>query len=115
VSGQRHVPAALYLPGKGPPVPIVQEAGWAPELVWTQARGKIISSLPGIEPRWPGRPARSQNLYWLSYPASSEYSKRKISPSLGYVTVSGKGVMEGARLITSDHLPSRPVPTLAYS
>jgi hypothetical protein len=23
-------------PGKGPPVPIVQEAGWAPELVWTQ-------------------------------------------------------------------------------
>jgi hypothetical protein len=26
-----------YLPpGKGPPVPIVQEAGWAPEPVWTQ-------------------------------------------------------------------------------
>jgi hypothetical protein len=24
------------LPGKGPPVPIVQEAGWAPEPVWTQ-------------------------------------------------------------------------------
>jgi hypothetical protein len=23
-------------PGKGPPVPIVQEAGWTPELVWTQ-------------------------------------------------------------------------------
>jgi len=23
-------------PGKGPPVPIVQEAGWAPEPVWTQ-------------------------------------------------------------------------------
>jgi hypothetical protein len=23
-------------PGKGPPVPIVQEAGWAPETVWTQ-------------------------------------------------------------------------------
>jgi hypothetical protein len=22
--------------GKGPPVPIVQEAGWAPEPVWTQ-------------------------------------------------------------------------------
>jgi hypothetical protein len=22
--------------GKRPPVPIVQEAGWAPELVWTQ-------------------------------------------------------------------------------
>jgi hypothetical protein len=30
VSGQRHAP------GKGPPVPIVQEAGWASEPVWTQ-------------------------------------------------------------------------------
>jgi hypothetical protein len=30
VSGQRHAP------GKGPPVPIGQEAGWAPESVWTQ-------------------------------------------------------------------------------
>jgi hypothetical protein len=34
-----------------------------------QARGKILSPLPGIEPRSPGRPARSQTLYWLSYPA----------------------------------------------
>jgi hypothetical protein len=36
VSGQRHAPAALLPPGKGPPVPIAQEAGWAPEPVWTQ-------------------------------------------------------------------------------
>jgi hypothetical protein len=36
VSGQHHAPAALLSPGKGPPVPIVQEAGWAPEPVWTQ-------------------------------------------------------------------------------
>jgi hypothetical protein len=36
VSGQRQAPAALLPPGKGPPVPIVQEAGWAPEPVWTQ-------------------------------------------------------------------------------
>jgi hypothetical protein len=34
VSGQHHSPAALYPPGKGRPVPIGQEAGWAPELVW---------------------------------------------------------------------------------
>jgi hypothetical protein len=27
---------ALLPPGKGPLVPIVQEAGWAPEPVWTQ-------------------------------------------------------------------------------
>jgi hypothetical protein len=36
VSGQCHASAALYPGGKGPPVPIVQEAGWAPEPVWTQ-------------------------------------------------------------------------------
>jgi hypothetical protein len=34
VSDQRHAPAALC-PRKGPPVHIVQEAGWAPEPVWT--------------------------------------------------------------------------------
>jgi hypothetical protein len=36
VSGRRHAPAALLPPGKGPPVAILQEAGWAPEPVWTQ-------------------------------------------------------------------------------
>jgi hypothetical protein len=29
-------PGRALLPGKGPLVPIVQEAGWAPEPVWTQ-------------------------------------------------------------------------------
>jgi hypothetical protein len=29
-------PGHTLLPGKGPLVPIVQEAGWAPEPVWTQ-------------------------------------------------------------------------------
>jgi hypothetical protein len=29
-------PGRTLPPGKGPPVPIVQEAGWAPERVWTQ-------------------------------------------------------------------------------
>jgi hypothetical protein len=29
-------PGRALPPGKGPPVPIVQEAGWAPEQVWTQ-------------------------------------------------------------------------------
>jgi hypothetical protein len=35
----------------------------------TEDRGKILSPLPRIEPRSPGRPARSQTLYCLSYPA----------------------------------------------
>jgi hypothetical protein len=29
-------PRPRFAPAKGPPVPIVQEAGWAPEPVWTQ-------------------------------------------------------------------------------
>jgi hypothetical protein len=36
-------PGRVLPPGKWPPVPIVQEAGWAPEPVWTQEdRGKIL-------------------------------------------------------------------------
>jgi hypothetical protein len=35
VCGQRHAPAALYSQEISP-VPIVQEAGWASEPVWTQ-------------------------------------------------------------------------------
>jgi hypothetical protein len=61
MSGQRQAPAALL-----PPVPIGQEAGWAPEPVWTQRLEEISFALPGIEPRSPGRPARSQTLYCLS-------------------------------------------------
>jgi hypothetical protein len=34
LSCQRHTPAALY-PGKGPLVPIGQEAWWALVLLWT--------------------------------------------------------------------------------
>jgi hypothetical protein len=29
-------PRPRFASGKGPPVPIVQEAGWDPEPVWTQ-------------------------------------------------------------------------------
>jgi hypothetical protein len=34
VSGQRHAP--LYPRGKDPPVHTAQEAGWAPEPIWTE-------------------------------------------------------------------------------
>jgi hypothetical protein len=36
VSNQHHVPAALYPQGMDPLVPTGEEAGWAPELMWTQ-------------------------------------------------------------------------------
>jgi hypothetical protein len=53
-------PQPHYTPGKDP-VPIVQEAGWALGPVWTGGKSRPT----GI--RSPGRPARSQSLYRLSY------------------------------------------------
>jgi hypothetical protein len=50
-----------FTPGKDP-VLIVQEAGWAPELVW-----KFAKNLVPTEIRSPDRPALSQSLYRLSY------------------------------------------------
>jgi hypothetical protein len=47
VSGQLHSPAAL-LPGKQPPIPIVYEAGWDPEPVWTLWRRKNVT--PAVQP-----------------------------------------------------------------
>ena len=60
MKGQRHAPAALY-PGKEP-VPIVQEAGWAPGLVWTGAENLAPTGIQS-----PDRPVRSQSLYRLRY------------------------------------------------
>jgi len=64
VSGQRHAPSALYPRGKDPPG-THWAGGWVGSRAGldTEARGKIISPLPGIEPGSPGRPARSQTLY----------------------------------------------------
>jgi hypothetical protein len=57
-------PGRALPPGKGPQVPIGQEAGWAPEPVWTQRlEEKILLPMPGIEPRSLGRSVRSQTLY----------------------------------------------------
>jgi len=45
------------------PVPILQEAGWAPGPVWTGGKSRPHRDST------PDRPARSQSLYRLSYPA----------------------------------------------
>ena len=55
------MPRPHFTPGKEP-VPILQEAGWAPGPVWTG--GKSRPHLDSI----PDRPVRSQSLYRLSYP-----------------------------------------------
>jgi hypothetical protein len=49
-------------PAKGPPTRIVQEAGWAPEPVWTQRLEEKSFAFAGIEPRSSARPSRSQTL-----------------------------------------------------
>jgi hypothetical protein len=53
VGGRRHAPAA-FTPGKDP-VPIVQEAGWAPGPVWIGAEN--------LTPHWD----LIESLYRLSY------------------------------------------------
>jgi hypothetical protein len=53
-----------FTPGKDP-VPIAQEAGWAPGLFWMCATN--LAPLTGIRSLDP--PARSQSLYPLSYPS----------------------------------------------
>ena len=55
-------PPGRFTPGEDA-VPIVQEAGWAPEPVWNGAENL---SPTGI--RSPDRPARSKSQYRLSYP-----------------------------------------------
>ena len=61
--GVRVTPRPLFTPGKDP-LPIVQEAGWAPGPVWT---GAEYLAPTGI--RFPDRPFRSQSLYRLHYTA----------------------------------------------
>ena len=61
--GVNATPRPLFTPGKDR-VHIVQEAGWAPEPVWTSAENLAPTGI-----RFPDRPAISQSLYRLNYPA----------------------------------------------
>ena len=49
-----------FTPGERDPVPVVQEAGWAPGHVWTGAENLAPTGI-----RSPDRPARSESLYRL--------------------------------------------------
>ena len=61
VGGQRYAPAA-FSPGKDP-VPIVQEAGWAPGPVWIGPKNLALTVI-----RSPDFPVRNESLYQLRYP-----------------------------------------------
>ena len=58
VGGQRHAMAA-FVPGKSP-VPVVQEAGWAPGPVWTSAENLAST---GFEP-WTVQAVASRYTDW---------------------------------------------------
>jgi hypothetical protein len=60
--GVRVTPRPFFTPGKDP-VPIVQEAGWAPGPVWTDAENLAPTGM-----RSPDRPSHSQPMYRLGYP-----------------------------------------------
>jgi hypothetical protein len=66
-------------PRKGHPYPLYRRLGGPQSRLNTEATGKIFPPLPGIEPRSPGRPVRSQTLYWLSYPGYSVWCVYPIS------------------------------------
>jgi hypothetical protein len=61
-------PDCPLAPRTGHALPIVQEAGWTPEPIWTQRLEE--KSFHGCRGSNPDRPVRSQTLYWLSYPGS---------------------------------------------
>jgi hypothetical protein len=88
VSGQFNAPAVLS-PGKEPPVPTGQEAGWAHNLSGRGGEEKNSQPPPGIEPKNPDRPARSPELHRLSYQGSSMelviYFKLQLTSFTGYV------------------------------
>ena len=62
-------PRPIFTPGKDP-VPFVLEVGWVPGPVWTVAENLAPTGI-----RSPDRPARSQSLYRLSYPAPNVCSR----------------------------------------
>ena len=68
-------PRPHFTPGKEP-VPILQEAGWAPGLVWRDRKSRPHRD------SIPDHPARSQPLYWLSYPAHVITENTKGMPHL---------------------------------
>ena len=64
-------PGRTLPPGKDP-VPIVQEAGWAPGPIWTGGKTRLTGN------RSPDRLPRNQSLYRPSDPAHITYNSRKM-------------------------------------
>jgi hypothetical protein len=68
VNGQHHDPGTLN-PGKGPPEPIEQEAGWTPGLVWMQRLEEKSSA--SVEDRTPV--AQSKGRYYTAWATAAPW------------------------------------------
>ena len=91
-------PRPLFTPGKDLEL-IVQEAGWAPGPVWTGAENLAPTGI-----RSPERPARSQSLYRLSYPAikKTRCDVRKVSDGHTQFVLVWKKILF-VRLVEDEH------------
>jgi len=67
--GGRHAPAAFTHWNE--PVPIAQEAGWAPGLVWIGAENLAPTGI-----RSPDIPARGESLHRLRYSSPKEMPEK---------------------------------------
>jgi hypothetical protein len=73
VSGQRQAPATVYPRGKDPGTHCTGSWVGPGAGLDTEARGKILSPLPGIEPRSSCRAVRSQTLCTVYTPTETLY------------------------------------------
>ena len=99
-------PRPHFTPGKDP-VPILQEAGWAPGPVWKG--GKFRPHRDSI----PDRPARSRSIYRLSYPAHNNNNNKNNNASSMFSFYSIRLLLEtqacmhqGLRNSEALHIPS---------
>jgi len=91
--GSASRPGCSLPPGKDP-VPILQEAGWAPGPVWTGAENLAPTGIRSLD-----RPARSQSLYRLSYPA---HRRRN-----GYIKLEREVMCEGVAGLHLAAIPAK--------
>jgi hypothetical protein len=92
-------PGRALPPRKEPPVPIVQEAGRAPEPVWTQRLEEKSSASVGD--RTPAVQSVVKTLYWLGYPAPSLYIYIYICIYI-YIIIIIKSVINTVILVSMD-------------
>jgi hypothetical protein len=81
-------PRPRFTPGKGPPVPIVQETGWASKPVWTQRLEE--KSFATARDRAPVDESVVRQ-YWQNYPSSYTCTQNVYLPATPLIPEGGEG------------------------